>query len=36
MDGFNRVYESPETLPRITEITDPQAWIARVHGPVAA
>jgi coenzyme F420 biosynthesis associated uncharacterized protein len=36
MDGFNRVYESPETLPRVTEITDPQAWIARVHGPVPA
>jgi coenzyme F420 biosynthesis associated uncharacterized protein len=36
MDGFNRVYESPETLPRFSEITDPEAWIARVHGPVAA
>lgn len=36
MDGFNRIYESPETLPTVTEITDPPAWIARVHGPVAA
>jgi coenzyme F420 biosynthesis associated uncharacterized protein len=36
MDGFNRIYESPETLPRFDEITDPPAWIARVHGPVAA
>lgn len=32
MDGFNRVFESPETLPRLPEITDPGAWVARVHG----
>jgi coenzyme F420 biosynthesis associated uncharacterized protein len=32
MAGFNRVYESAETLPRFEEITDPPAWIARVHG----
>lgn len=36
MEGFNRVYESPETLPRLEEITDPDAWISRVHGPVTA
>lgn len=36
MAGFNRVYESAETLPRFAEITDPPAWIARVHGPVPA
>jgi coenzyme F420 biosynthesis associated uncharacterized protein len=36
MAGFNRVYESPETLPRLDEITDPGAWISRVHGPVTA
>lgn len=36
MAGFNRVYESAETLPRFPEITDPPAWIARVHGPVPA
>ncbi|HEY8474278.1 MAG TPA: zinc-dependent metalloprotease [Natronosporangium sp.] len=36
MAGFNKIFESPETLPRIDEITDPESWIARVHGPVAA
>ena len=32
MDGFNRVWESPETLPLPTEIETPSAWVARVHG----
>jgi coenzyme F420 biosynthesis associated uncharacterized protein len=32
MDGFNRVWTSPDTLPRPTEIEDPKAWLARVHG----
>jgi coenzyme F420 biosynthesis associated uncharacterized protein len=32
MDGFNRVWSSPETLPRIEELTDPAAWVERVHG----
>jgi coenzyme F420 biosynthesis associated uncharacterized protein len=32
VDGFNRVWTAPETLPRPTEIADPQAWVARVHG----
>jgi coenzyme F420 biosynthesis associated uncharacterized protein len=32
MDGFNRVWESPETLPRPKEIEEPAAWVARVHG----
>ena len=36
MDGFNRVFTSPETLPRFSEITDPGAWVDRVHGPVTA
>ncbi|QSB14535.1 zinc-dependent metalloprotease [Natronosporangium hydrolyticum] len=36
MDGFNRIYQSPETLPLLSEITEPDAWIARVHGPVSA
>jgi len=36
MAGFNKVYESAETLPRLAEITDPPAWIARVHGPAPA
>jgi coenzyme F420 biosynthesis associated uncharacterized protein len=36
MDGFNRVYDSADTLPRLAEITDPPAWVARVHGSPAA
>jgi uncharacterized protein (DUF2342 family) len=32
MEGFNRVWESPETLPRIEELTDPQRWVERVLG----
>jgi coenzyme F420 biosynthesis associated uncharacterized protein len=32
MDGFNRVWSGPETLPRIEELTDPGAWVERVHG----
>ncbi len=31
MDGFNRVWTSPETLPSKVEIMDPQAWVARIH-----
>lgn len=30
-DSFNSVWTSPEALPTRDEITDPQAWIARVH-----
>ncbi|MGB5952529.1 MAG: zinc-dependent metalloprotease [Ornithinimicrobium sp.] len=30
--GFNQVWTSPETLPRGSEIADPAAWVARVHG----
>ncbi len=30
MDGFNRVWTSPNTLPTRTEISDPTAWIRRV------
>jgi coenzyme F420 biosynthesis associated uncharacterized protein len=33
MTGFNRVWESAETLPTLDEITDPIAWVRRVHGP---
>jgi coenzyme F420 biosynthesis associated uncharacterized protein len=33
MDGFNRVWTSPDTLPTRAEITDPQLWLARVHAP---
>jgi coenzyme F420 biosynthesis associated uncharacterized protein len=32
LDDFNAVWTSPQTLPSKTEITDPAAWIARVHG----
>ncbi|MFH8842267.1 zinc-dependent metalloprotease [Streptomyces sp. NPDC017868] len=31
MDGFNRVWTSPNTLPTKTEIATPADWIARVH-----
>lgn len=31
MPGLNRAFTSPETLPRLAEITDPQRWIDRVH-----
>ncbi|MCC9306632.1 zinc-dependent metalloprotease [Kitasatospora sp. RB6PN24] len=30
MDGFNRVWTSPNTLPTREEIQDPAAWVARV------
>ena len=30
MDGFNRVWERPEHLPRLEEIARPDAWIERV------
>jgi len=32
MEGFNRVWEGPENLPRIEELTDPARWVERVHG----
>ena len=32
MDGFNKVWTSPNTLPTKAEIEDPQAWINRVVG----
>ncbi|MDX2593325.1 MULTISPECIES: zinc-dependent metalloprotease [Streptomyces] len=31
MDGFNRVWTSPNTLPTKAEIADPAGWVARVH-----
>ena len=34
MPGFNRIFSSPLTLPRLDELGDPDAWVARVHGPV--
>jgi len=36
MDGFNKVFDSPLTLPRLDELGDPDAWVARVHGPQPA
>ncbi|GAB2942961.1 zinc-dependent metalloprotease [Micromonospora polyrhachis] len=35
MTGFNKIFSSPLTLPRLTELADPDAWVTRVHGPVA-
>jgi coenzyme F420 biosynthesis associated uncharacterized protein len=32
MDGFNAVWSSAATLPTRREITDPAAWVRRVHG----
>src|SRR5919198_594635 len=32
MDGFNKVWTSAETLPRKAELSDPDAWVARVIG----
>lgn len=31
MNGFNRVWTSPNTLPTKQEIAKPADWIARVH-----
>ncbi|MES4902647.1 MULTISPECIES: zinc-dependent metalloprotease [unclassified Streptomyces] len=31
MDGFNRVWTSPNTLPTKSEISKPADWVARVH-----
>jgi coenzyme F420 biosynthesis associated uncharacterized protein len=32
MADFNKIFTSAETLPALPEITDPDAWIRRVHG----
>lgn len=32
LDGFNAVWEKPANLPTKSEILDPSAWVARVHG----
>jgi coenzyme F420 biosynthesis associated uncharacterized protein len=32
MEGFNRVWESPATLPTRAELDEPGEWLRRVHG----
>ncbi|WP_034287540.1 zinc-dependent metalloprotease [Amycolatopsis benzoatilytica] len=32
MDGFNKVWRSPNTLPTRAEIADPASWVRRLHG----
>jgi coenzyme F420 biosynthesis associated uncharacterized protein len=32
LEGFNRVWSGPQTLPLPAEIADPVAWARRVHG----
>ena len=32
VDGLNEVWTSPQTLPTAVEITEPERWLARVHG----
>jgi len=36
MAGFNRIWNSPLTLPRLDELSFPGNWVARVHGAPAA
>jgi coenzyme F420 biosynthesis associated uncharacterized protein len=33
--GFNRIWESPQTLPTLAEIAEPSLWVARIHGAAA-
>ena len=35
MAGFNRVWDSPATLPTRQEIREPMLWVARLSGPPA-
>ena len=35
MAGFNRVWESPSTLPTRQEIREPRVWLERIHGATA-
>jgi coenzyme F420 biosynthesis associated uncharacterized protein len=32
MEGFNKVWVAPDTLPTKAEIGDPESWVRRVHG----
>jgi len=31
MDGFNKVWESPDTVPTRAELAKPGDWLRRVH-----
>jgi putative hydrolase len=31
MDGFNSVFAAPGHVPSLSEIHDPDSWVARVH-----
>nr|BFE63741.1 hypothetical protein GCM10020063_082670 [Dactylosporangium thailandense] len=35
MESFNRIWQSPLTIPRLNELSDPDAWIVRVLGASA-
>ena len=32
MEGFNQVWEGPQNLPLLEELTEPARWVERVHG----
>ncbi len=32
VDGFNQVWSAPEALPSPAEISEPAAWVRRIHG----
>ena len=32
MEGVNRVWEGPQNLPRLEELTAPERWVERVLG----
>ena len=36
MAGLNQVWDSPEALPSMREMSNPEAWLARVPGATAA
>ena len=36
MESFNKVWESPETLPTRQEIREPLTWVRRLHGAAGA
>jgi uncharacterized protein (DUF2342 family) len=31
MEGFNRIWTGPNTLPTKNEIANPDAWVSRLH-----